>query len=241
MTTLVVGGSGATGRLLIDQLLQREQHVRAIVRSAARLPQTLLEHPYLTVIEASISDASTEDLASYVDGCDAIASCLGHRLTFKGLFGHPRKLVTDATRRLCHAASANTASTPIKFVLMNTAGNSNRDLDEPISFAQRCLIHMLRLTVPPLADNELAADHLRTAVGQESPSIEWVAVRPDTLTNAPSVTPYSLHASPTRSALFNPGKTSRVNVAHFMAELIEDDTHWTRWKGQMPVIYNVGE
>lgn len=241
MTTLVVGGSGATGRFLIDQLLKRQHHVRSVVRSLDRLPQTLLDHPNLTVIEASIADASTEDFASYVDGCDAIASCLGHRLTFKGLFGHPRRLVTDATRRLCHAASTNAALNPIKFVLMNTAGNSNRDLDEPISFAQRCLIHMLRLTVPPLADNELAADHLRTEIGQKNPSIEWVAVRPDTLTNAPSVTQYCLHSSPTRSALFNPGKTSRVNVAHFMAELIHDNTLWAQWKGQMPVIYNASE
>jgi hypothetical protein len=68
--------------------------------------------------------------------------------------------------------------------------------------------------------------------------MEWVAVRPDSLTDEDQVTPYELHASPTRSALFNPGKTSRINVGHFMAQLLADQDLWTQWKGQMPVIYN---
>ena len=32
--------------------------------------------------------------------------------------------------------------------------------------------------------------------------------------------------------------TSRINVAHFMADLITDSDTWNRWKGKMPVIYN---
>jgi hypothetical protein len=52
------------------------------------------------------------------------------------------------------------------------------------------------------------------------------------------VSEYELYASPTRSALFNPGKTSRVNVGCFMAKLIVENDLWNKWKGQMPVIYN---
>jgi hypothetical protein len=40
------------------------------------------------------------------------------------------------------------------------------------------------------------------------------------------------------SALFDPGKSSRINVGHFMAGLMTDDALWHKWKGQMPVIYN---
>lgn len=39
-------------------------------------------------------------------------------------------------------------------------------------------------------------------------------------------------------AIFAPGQTSRINVGHFMADLITRDDTWARWKGQMPVIYN---
>jgi len=45
----------------------------------------------------------------------------------------------------------------------------------------------------------------------------------------------------TRSALFASGVTSRINVAHFMANLITDDHLWQQWKGRMPVIYNTNQ
>ena len=121
---------------------------------------------------------------------------------------------------------------------MNTAGNSNRDIDEPISFGQKLIIGLLRLVLPPHVDNENAADYLRTEIGQNNSKIEWVTIRPDTLLSDDKVTAYELHKSPTRSALFNPGKTSRINVGNFMAKLVVDDNLWNNWKGQMPVIYN---
>jgi uncharacterized protein YbjT (DUF2867 family) len=38
MTILVVGASGATGRLLVQHLLDRGQNVKIIVRSPEKLP-----------------------------------------------------------------------------------------------------------------------------------------------------------------------------------------------------------
>lgn len=238
MTTLVVGANGATGRLLVEQLLQSGQQVRAVVRSSSHFTAPDLNREPLTVIEESIYDASDADLSRMIDGCDAIASCLGHHLTFNGIFGHPRQLVTDVTRRLCESAALNTPAAPVRFVLMNTAGNSNRDLNEPISIAQQCVLQLLRYGLPPHRDNERAADYLRTAVGQQNAAIEWVVVRPDTLTDAKTTTNYEVRASPTRSAIFDPGRTSRINTAHFMSQLIADDHLWAEWRGQMPVVYN---
>lgn len=238
MTILVVGATGATGRLLVQQLLERGTQVKVIVRSPEKLSEDIRNHSNLTVIQAAVLDLDDATLAQHVEGCDAVASCLGHNMSLKGLYGHPRRLVTDATRRLCHAIQANKPDAPVKFVLMNTAGNSNRDLSEPISFAQRCVIALLRLLLPPHVDNEQAADYLRVAVGQNDPVIEWAVVRPDSLIDADDVTEYETHASPIRSALFDPGKTSRINVGHFMADLITNPDTWNTWKGQMPVIYN---
>ncbi len=87
-------------------------------------------------------------------------------------------------------------------------------------------------------DNEKAADYLRIQIGQNDGAIQWATVRPDNLINEDEVSEYEVHASPTRSAIFDAGKTSRINVAHFMAALITDDDTWNKWKGQMPVIYN---
>ena len=238
MTTLVIGASGATGRQLLGQLLNRGQQARAIVRSPENLPEVLRNQENLSLIEASVLDLSDAEMVQYVEGCDAVASCLGHNLSFKGIFGHPRHLVTDATRRLCNAVKANKPTEPVRFVLMNTTGNRNRDLEESISFGEKCVIGLIRLLVPPHADNEQAADYLRIQIGQQDRAIEWAAVRPDTLVNEDEVSEYEVHPSPIRSAIFDAGKTSRINVGHFMAELITDDELWNQWKGQMPVIYN---
>ena len=121
---------------------------------------------------------------------------------------------------------------------MNTTGNRNRDLKEPRSFGEKCVIVLLRLLLPPHVDNEKAADYLRTHIGQSDEKIEWTAVRPDNLINEDEVTAYEIHPSPARSPIFDAGVTSRINVGRFMTELISDDDLWNRWKGKMPVIYN---
>jgi nucleoside-diphosphate-sugar epimerase len=238
MNILLVGATGATGRLLAAQLQDRGPQVKVIVRSPQKLPEAVRTDPHLTVIQAAVLDLSDAELAQHVADCDAVASCLGHNLTLKGIFGSPRRLVTDATRRLCAAIKANQPDSPVKFVLMNTTGNRNPDRDEPISLTQKGVLALLRLLLPPQADNEQAANYLRTEVGRRDPLLEWTAVRPDNLIDATAVTRYELHPSPIRSAIFDAGETSRINVGHFMADLITDESCWQQWKGQMPVIYN---
>lgn len=238
MTALVVGASGATGRLLIRQLLNHGLSVKVVVRSPDNLPEDIRNHPNLSVIHASVLDLSDSEMTQLVNSCNAVASCLGHNISLKGLFGHPRMLVSDATRRLCNAIKANKPNRPVRFVLMNTTGNSNRDIPERVSFGQKLVIWLLRALLPPHLDNERAADFLRTKLGQNDKDIEWVAVRPDNLIDEGEVSEYEVHASPTRSAIFNAGITSRINVGHFMAVLITDVATWGEWKGKMPVIYN---
>lgn len=238
MTVLVVGATGATGRLLTKQLLDRGCSVRAIVRSAERLPDEIRTNNRLDVVEAGLLTMPDDELNTIMAGCEAIASCLGHNLTFKGMYGKPRRFVTDAARRLCKAAMTVNSKSPTKYVLMNTTGNRNRDLDEPISTGQKIVVGLLRVLLPPHADNEEAADYLRTTFGGANQDVEWCAVRPDSLVDESSVSEYTTHPSPTRSAIFDAGQTSRINVAHFIADLITRDEIWNKWKGQMPVLYN---
>ena len=238
MKILVVGATGATGRLLVKQLLDRDHTVSVIVRSQSRLPEEVQGHENLIVKEASILKLSDAELQEAVAGCDAIACCLGHNISVKGILGPPYKLVTDATRRLCEAAKVQNSNQRTKFVLMNTIAYKNPDLSEPMSVAERAVFALLRLLLPPQSDNEQAAEYLRTQIGQNDALIEWVAVRPDSLINLDAVSPYSEHSSPAGTTLFKPGKTSRINVAHFMAELATNDALWQKWKGQTPVIYN---
>lgn len=241
MTTLVVGASGATGRLLTEQLLNMGHSVKVIVRPSSNIPGHWDNHKRVSIIKANITDISAEEMVNYIKDCQSAASCLGHNLTLRGMFGKPRKLVTNSVELICDAIKENSPEKPVRFVLMNTAGNRNRDLDEPISIGQKILIAMIRFLLPPHSDNEKAADFLRLNIGRENKSIEWAAVRPDTLINQDIVTEYEVYASPVRSAIFNPGKTSRINAGHFMAKLMVENDVWNQWKWQMPVIYNKEE
>jgi len=238
MNILVVGASGATGRLLTEELLNRGEFVKVIVRSPEKLPINIRNHHNITVIHASVLDLSDAELARHIKGCHAVASCLGHNLTLKGIYGHPRKLVTDACRRLCEAIKANNPHELIKFVLMNTTANSNHNLDEQLSFTEKSVLGLMRILLPPQVDNEQAAEYFRCEIGNKDTLIGWAAVRPDTLKDEDEVTEYEVYPSPIRSAIFDPGKTSRINVGHFIADLITEDEIWQQWKGQMPVIYN---
>ncbi|MCZ4408359.1 SDR family oxidoreductase [Cryomorphaceae bacterium 1068] len=239
LNTMVVGASGATGTRLVEELLNRNQHVKVIVRSPEKLPDTVKNHEGLTIIRASILELSDAEMQQHVSGCGAVASCLGHNITLKGIFGKPRRLVTEATQRLCAAIKASPSEVPTKYVLMNTVANRNRDLHESVPFAQKCLIGFLRIVLPPQVDNEKAAEHLRTVIGQNDKAIEWVAVRPSSLIDADKASEIEVYPSPTRS-IVDDGEVSRINVGHFMADLITDADTWNKWKGQMPVIYNKG-
>jgi NAD(P)-dependent dehydrogenase (short-subunit alcohol dehydrogenase family) len=239
MTILIVGASGATGIRLVEELLNRGQNVKVIVRSPDKLPGSIKNHERLSVIFASVLELSDKELEQHVAGCEAVASCLGHNLTFKGLFGKPRRLVTEATQRLCMAIKANKPEASTKYVLMNTVANRNRDLNESIPFAQKFIVGLLRILLPPQADNEQAAEYLRAVIGQSDKTIKWAAVRPSSLIDEEKASEIEVYPSPMRS-IINDGEISRINVGHFMADLITDNDIWSKWKGQMPVIYNKG-
>ncbi len=236
ITVLVVGATGMTGRPLVEQLLGRHYRVRVIVRSPDKLSAEILKNPNTTVTEAAVLDLTDEQMAEHVKGCDAVVSCLGHVVDFKGMFGEPRGLCTDATRRLCRAIETNRPAVAAKFILMNTVGVRNPDLNEKRTWYERGLLTLLRHLVPPHKDNEAAAEHLHRRVGEDNKFIEWCSVRPDSLINA-EVSPYEIEQSPT-TGIFTGRPTTRSNVAHFMVELIGNAKLWNKWKFGAPVIMN---
>lgn len=235
---LVLGASGATGQLLVKILLQKGVDVTAIVRNSNSLTNIDSPHQNLQIVEAEISEMQESDLTHYLGECEAVLSCLGHNLTFKGIFGHPRRLVTDAIKKITRTIESTCPNKKIKIILMSTTGNSNRDIPEKPPLSQRFVISILRLLLPPHVDNENAADFLRLQIGQNNPNIEWAAVRPDGLINEDQISRYDIHTSPIRNAIFDAGSISRINVADFMSDLTVNSELWDEWKGKMPVIYS---
>ncbi|HCP81803.1 MAG TPA: hypothetical protein DIT67_09505 [Octadecabacter sp.] len=238
-TTLVVGATGATGSLLLEQLLFAGGQVRAIARSPEKLKDEVRSHPNMKVIRASVLDIPDAEMREHVRGCSAVVSCLGHVMDFKGVYGAPKLLCTDAVCHLCRAIEGNAPADPVRFILMNTVGAANPDIDAQRTLFDRVVLALLRRAIPPHRDNENALQHLHQDVGTSNQYIEWCAVRPDSLTNS-EVSQYEILPSPV-TGIFSGRPTARANVAHFMAALVSGTALWQQWKFQTPVVMNAIE
>ncbi len=234
---LLLGGTGRTGGRVLEQLLGRGVSVRAIVRSAEKIPADVAGHAELEIIEADLLALRDEELREYVRGCDAVISCLGHVISLKGVFGPPRDLVTQAATRVCRAIEALRPETPVKFILMSSVSvNRPGRVDTRRGAGERVFLSILRHVVPAANDNQTAADFLCGSVRADNAFVEWVAVRPDTLLEG-DVSVYAFHEGLINS-LARAGSTNMANVAHAMCELVVDPGLWSEWAGKLPVVVN---
>ena len=237
MKVLVLGGNGATGIHVVEQLLENDVDVKTIVRNSAKL-KSLENKENLEIITASFLDMDDAELSEVLNDVDAIVSCLGHNTTLKGIWGRPYRLVTDAIIKVCKSIRMKDTGKLTKLILMNTTACLDVDAQEEFTTAEGIILAIMRFLLPPQRDNEQAVNYLKHAIGKDDRNIEWIAVRPDTLIDEKEVTSYSVHNSPVRSPVFSSGKTSRINVGSFIMNLLCDNEQWEKWTYQMPVIYN---
>ena len=235
MKVLVLGASGATGKLVVFQLLQRRIAVKLVVREHAVLHPLIIENPLVEIERGNIDSFSQQKVQELLDDCGAAVCCLGHRTTIRGIFGKPHKLVIHAVQKVTTAMEALSCSQ--KLILMSTTAYTNKQDGEKNRFGEALVLSLLKVLLPPHRDNMLAADFLVHRIGTRG-AFSWVAVRPDTLIDAENPSEYELFSHTNRSPVFNAGKTSRINVAACMAELLTDEQLWEQWKYKTPVLYN---
>lgn len=98
MKVLVLGATGATGNLVVRQLINNKVNVKVVVRSGNNKLNDLMHNELIEVVAVNISELDLIKIAELINDCDAIVSCLGHNISFKGLFGKPRMLVSDSIK-----------------------------------------------------------------------------------------------------------------------------------------------
>jgi len=239
ITAFVVGATGATGKHVVKQLLRQGFAVKVVVRSKEKMLSLLeeddskLDTSKLYVTEASFLDVSDKQCVELIQGCAAAVCCLGHNLTFKGMYGSADKgLVTKSTQKLTKAIEK--ANPRCKFILMGTDGVSNPTKDNQRSTTERVVLFLLRYLVPPHYDNEAVAEYMLNDV--DKTKIEWSIVRPTDLQNG-EVSKYKIYEKPP-GGLFGDGICTRANCASFMVKLITDSKAWEEYKYEMPVIHD---
>jgi nucleoside-diphosphate-sugar epimerase len=245
--TLVLGATGDTGRYVVFSLLEQNCRVLAIVRSRERMISALNDiyfsidkskrlsveqpDPLLTIVEASVADLTPQQVQDYSNQVDHVICCLGH----KGVYSHPRRLVSDTVQRFAQALAQTTGS-PRKFIIMTSDGVPHPN-DDPYGFWTRCTMSLIRRCIPPHADNEAVGEYLYNLVG--AGNMAWVMVRPPFLRNGP-VTKYVLYDKP-MNVLFGNHSVTRANVAKFMVDLVLQEDLFAKYKFRMPVVMDETE
>ena len=231
---LIVGATGATGKHVVQMMLDAGHKVVVVVRSKESMLQKLKDKTSddkLEIHEASIMEMKHQDLVEVTKGCNFVVSCLGHNISFKGMYLQDRKLVTEAAKKLTKAMPSS-----CKFILMGSDGVAYPGVDPPRSNLEGCLIFLLRWLVPPHADNEGVAAYLLSDT-----SFEWVTVRPTNLVDEEEANGKYTVTEKVEASLFGDQTVSRNNVAHFMVELMTKKDTFAKYLHKMPVIVGIPE
>jgi nucleoside-diphosphate-sugar epimerase len=138
MKVLVLGASGATGKLVVQQLVKKNIQVRIVVRDSAIIPIQILNNKSIEVIKGNINDFDISKIKDLVKDCDSVICCLGHNLSFKGIYGPPHKLVYNTVVKIIEALQSMELNP--KFILMSTTAYTKDSIlviKTPITSPQR--------------------------------------------------------------------------------------------------------
>ena len=80
MKALVLGASGATGKLVVQQLVKKNIKVRAVVRESAIIPGQISNDKSIEIIKGNINDFEIAKIKELVKDCDCVICCLGHNI-----------------------------------------------------------------------------------------------------------------------------------------------------------------
>lgn len=166
MKLIVFGASGATGRQIVSRAIAAGHTVTAFVRTSLSVDGT-------TCISGDVLDG--DSVMRAVAGHDAIVSALGHRRESKWPYSRllsPPDLLQRATRNLLAAARAHIIN-KVFVVSLHAAGDSLART----SWVYRTLCTRTQIRHALADSNEMES---LLAAG----NVDWLAVRPVTLTNA---------------------------------------------------------
>lgn len=198
---LVVGATGGTGRELVTQALARGWEVTALARDPSRLDIT---HPNLAVACGDVMDPATLDGA--LQGCAAVACALGHK-KFLG----PSRILSAGTQNLIGAMRRQGATRLVAETSLGLGDSAGR-------MGLAYTLFTLPVVLPfYFADK---ARQERVIAGSD---LEWVIVRPGSLTNRPARGCYR-HGGAAGDWLAT-RSIARADVAAFMLDQITSSRH----------------
>ncbi|KAH8677879.1 hypothetical protein BX600DRAFT_139315 [Xylariales sp. PMI_506] len=240
MHFLVIGGSGRTGRLIIEEGLSRGHRITALVRSASSLA---IRDKNLTIVEGSpLKESDIE--AAFVAGVGqegaggegeptAVVVALAARRTSDSPFSPPSP---DTPPRLMADSVANAIRVmrrrPLpcrRLVVMSSIGTG--DSFPNLNFLMRAVFRHTNMRLQ-LVDHNAVDSETRAAAAGDGAGLDFVIVRPVMLAEGPAAE-VRVFPDNGQGSGFMP-KITRASVARFMVEALETD----EYVGRSPVITN---
>jgi putative NADH-flavin reductase len=189
MKIVVLGASRGVGRYVVEQALDADFSVTALLRNTA---QEYLAHPNLTIQSADARDLLS--LQRVLPGHEAIVSTLGPSGLGKA------DLYSVTTKNLISAMGR----TGIRRIISVSAIGADPDPDLPLH-----LRWLTRLIVRPILNN-LWTDAARMEKIWAASDLDWTVIRPPRLTHGPLTKQYRTIIN---ARLHHPIKLSRADLA----------------------------
>lgn len=209
MQLAVFGGTGKTGRLVVEQALAGGHSVTVLARNPAKLT---LQNPRLRVVQGDIGDATK--VSEALAGADAVISALGPT---------SNRPVFEVSTGIDNMIAAMRQAGVKRLII--TAGAGVRDpMDQPKLMDKVIVVALKLLNGNVLADMQKAVEQVQAS------GLEWTIVRGPMLTDDPAT-------GHVRAGGVGKDIGTRLSRADFAAFLLAqiDSAQWLR---RMPAISN---
>lgn len=201
MKLLVIGGTGKTGRELINQGLAQGHIITALVRKPKKIK---FSHPNLQLVEGNV--LIPESLEKAVQGQDAVISALGHKRFFI-----KTTILSRGTKNIIAAMTKNEVK---RFICITSLGINDSRF--------KLGLYYTLFTIPFILFFYFLDKSKQEKLIMNS-ELEWTIVRPGQLTNGRKRTVYK-HGSSV-GHYFLTKMISRADVAHFILNQLEDNPY----------------
>jgi putative NADH-flavin reductase len=209
---LIIGASRGIGLETLQQALEAGHQVRALARSADRIP---VSDPRLEKVPGDALDPGA--VAAALTGIDAVIQTLGVSPGPELLF-QPVRLFSEATRILVAAMEEKEVKRLICLTGFGAGDSRNKG-----GLLYNTAFHLFLGRV--YDDKDVQEDWVRKS------RLDWVIARPVILTNGGRTGTYRVLVDPRE---WRCGFISRADVADFLVKQIDDDTFLRR----TPVLSN---
>ena len=198
MKILIIGGTGKTGRHIIEQALQKGHYVTVLARNPTKLK---LEHPNLKTLQGNV--LQRKEVAAAVKGQDAVLSALGHKR-----FIIPSSILSKGTTNVIDAMEEYNVK---RLVCITSLGINDSRFRLGLYYT---------LFVIPVILLFYFMDKSKQEKLIRASKLDWTIVRPAQLTNGKMRATYK--HSPNLGNYILTKMISRADVAHFMLQQLSD-------------------